>query len=291
MGFRFRKSIRIAKGVRLNVGTKSLGISAGVKGARISTNTRTGTRATVSAPGTGLSYSTKIGGAPSRTRRTSALLAAPALQSPSRPLHALETGEVHYVQMNGNTMLWPWLCACCGQKFPGEAPIGSQQVAPDVHAIKTAVSTFAPSYCPDCATHQELWTRAQTLPHSASQSGTLMTVGCVLFGVIGPLITLMLLAVHMPFWAAFLIPFLMCVAVQVSASQNAKAQEEAARIERARVLRDLNADIEKTRGPRCTCSGPAVWLDLSHGSLRRFAFRNASLSRAFATLNAKKVVY
>lgn len=63
MGFRFRKSIKIASGVRVNVGSKSVGVSAGVKGARISTNTRTGTRATVGIPGTGLSYSEKIGGA------------------------------------------------------------------------------------------------------------------------------------------------------------------------------------------------------------------------------------
>ena len=45
MAFRFRKSIRIAKGVRLNLGSKSVGVSAGVKGLRVSTNSRTGTRA------------------------------------------------------------------------------------------------------------------------------------------------------------------------------------------------------------------------------------------------------
>lgn len=68
MGFRFRKSIKIAPGVRLNVGTKSVGISAGVKGARISTNTRTGTRATVGIPNTGLSYSQKVGGTSKRRK-------------------------------------------------------------------------------------------------------------------------------------------------------------------------------------------------------------------------------
>lgn len=38
MGFRFRKSVKIAPGVRLNIGKKSVGISAGVKGARVSVN-------------------------------------------------------------------------------------------------------------------------------------------------------------------------------------------------------------------------------------------------------------
>lgn len=60
-GFRFRKSIKIAPGVRLNVGKKSIGLSAGVKGFRVSTNTRTGSRMSVGLPGTGLRYEQKLG--------------------------------------------------------------------------------------------------------------------------------------------------------------------------------------------------------------------------------------
>ena len=56
MGFRMRKSIRIAPGIRLNVSAKSLGISAGVRGAHVSMNSRTGVRTTVGLPGTGMSY-------------------------------------------------------------------------------------------------------------------------------------------------------------------------------------------------------------------------------------------
>ncbi|MDH6370530.1 hypothetical protein M2444_002310 [Paenibacillus sp. PastF-3] len=59
--FRFRKSINLGGGVKLNVGKKGVGISAGVKGARVSAGP-SGKRTTVSLPGTGLSYSTKIGG-------------------------------------------------------------------------------------------------------------------------------------------------------------------------------------------------------------------------------------
>lgn len=61
MGFRFRKSIKIAPGVKVNFGKKSVGMSIGNKYAGVSVNSRTGARARVSAPGTGLSYSTKIG--------------------------------------------------------------------------------------------------------------------------------------------------------------------------------------------------------------------------------------
>lgn len=65
MGFRFRKSFKIAPGVRVNVGKKSIGISAGVKGARVSVNSSGRKTTTVGIPGTGLSYqkTEKIGGA------------------------------------------------------------------------------------------------------------------------------------------------------------------------------------------------------------------------------------
>lgn len=56
MGFRFRKSIKIAPGVRLNVGKKSVGISAGTKGARVSVNSSGRVTKSVGIPGTGLSH-------------------------------------------------------------------------------------------------------------------------------------------------------------------------------------------------------------------------------------------
>lgn len=56
MGLRFRKSIKIAPGVRLNLGKKSFGVSFGVKGMR-HTISSTGKRTTsVGIPGSGLSY-------------------------------------------------------------------------------------------------------------------------------------------------------------------------------------------------------------------------------------------
>lgn len=60
LGFRFRKSVKIAPGIKLNVGKKSAGISIGGKYGGISVNSKSGARARVSAPGTGLSYTTKI---------------------------------------------------------------------------------------------------------------------------------------------------------------------------------------------------------------------------------------
>lgn len=52
MAFRFRKSIKMAPGVKLNVGKKSVGVSVGGKYGGVSFNSRSGSRARVSAPGT-----------------------------------------------------------------------------------------------------------------------------------------------------------------------------------------------------------------------------------------------
>ncbi len=58
MGFRFRKSIKLGKGVRLNLGKKSVGLSFGGKGFRTSINSKRGITSTLSIPGTGISYIT-----------------------------------------------------------------------------------------------------------------------------------------------------------------------------------------------------------------------------------------
>lgn len=70
MGFRFRKSVKIAPGVRLNIGKKSVGISAGVKGARVSVNSKGRVTKSVGLPGTGLSY-TKTSKIVGRSKGTS----------------------------------------------------------------------------------------------------------------------------------------------------------------------------------------------------------------------------
>ncbi|WLR50073.1 DUF4236 domain-containing protein [Bacillus tianshenii] len=57
MGFGFRKSIKIAPGVKMNVGKKGVGVSVGGKGFRHSINSSGRSRTTLSIPGTGVSYS------------------------------------------------------------------------------------------------------------------------------------------------------------------------------------------------------------------------------------------
>ncbi|SDN62080.1 DUF4236 domain-containing protein [Bacillus sp. OK048] len=66
MGFGFRKSFKIAPGVRLNVSSRGVGASVGVKGLRYSVNSRGQRRTTVSLPETDLSHTSTSGG---KTRR------------------------------------------------------------------------------------------------------------------------------------------------------------------------------------------------------------------------------
>jgi hypothetical protein len=48
VGFGFRKSIKLAPGLRLNLSKRSAGLSAGPRGAKLSANTRGQQRATLS---------------------------------------------------------------------------------------------------------------------------------------------------------------------------------------------------------------------------------------------------
>lgn len=68
MGWRFRKSIKILPGIRMNIGKKSVGVSIGSKYGGISYNSRTGARRRFSIPGTGISYSEKVQTAPEKIR-------------------------------------------------------------------------------------------------------------------------------------------------------------------------------------------------------------------------------
>lgn len=58
MGFRFRRRVKIAPGVRLNFGKRGTSLSLGGRGATTNLSKR-GMRTTYSLRGTGLSYTTK----------------------------------------------------------------------------------------------------------------------------------------------------------------------------------------------------------------------------------------
>lgn len=57
MGLRFRRSVKIMPGVRVNLGKKGASVSVGRRGANM-TMGKNGVRTTVGLPGTGLSHTT-----------------------------------------------------------------------------------------------------------------------------------------------------------------------------------------------------------------------------------------
>jgi hypothetical protein len=58
MGFRFRKRIRLAKGIYWNLSRKGSSLSVGGRGATVNVSKK-GVRDTFSLPGTGISYQTR----------------------------------------------------------------------------------------------------------------------------------------------------------------------------------------------------------------------------------------
>lgn len=108
MGLRLRKSIKLVPGLKLNLSKSDMSLTAGRRGACVNFSSR-GTRATVGMPGTGISYSAKLGG-------TKAGTAAP--QPVMEPTPRLKK-PVSFLGKLGIWFLWAMLCSPAMQK--GEA--------------------------------------------------------------------------------------------------------------------------------------------------------------------------
>lgn len=85
MALRFRRSINIAPGIKLNFGKKSMSVSVGVRGAHYTVNTKGQSTRSVGIPGTGVSWITRS--SPTRAIRSSAQEAVPrgAPVAPPKP--------------------------------------------------------------------------------------------------------------------------------------------------------------------------------------------------------------
>ena len=107
MGFRFSRRIRIAPGIRLNLSKSGVSTSIGGRGAWLTFGRRP--RATISLPGTGLSYSQTLGGPPSRPTDPVAVLApaAPvAAPQNSAPAPARPPGPMAGAR---RPRIWVWI--------------------------------------------------------------------------------------------------------------------------------------------------------------------------------------
>lgn len=98
MGFRFRKSIKICKGVRLNFNKNSVGLSIGGKGYGYTINSKGRRTAHVGIPGTGLSYSVSS----SRKRDNDYNKVEPKIVKTTINLKMDDNGKMTFYDSKGN---------------------------------------------------------------------------------------------------------------------------------------------------------------------------------------------
>jgi tetratricopeptide (TPR) repeat protein len=99
--FRFRKSIRLGPGVRLNVGKSGFGVSAGIPGARRTLHSSGRQTTSVGMPGTGVGYvQTRSGGGSRAAAPAPEPAAKPGLFAPK---HEKEFYKALQVYMKGDT--------------------------------------------------------------------------------------------------------------------------------------------------------------------------------------------
>ncbi|MES2641036.1 MAG: DUF4236 domain-containing protein [Myxococcota bacterium] len=164
--FRFRKSIRIAPGIRLSLSKRGLGVSAGVRGFRASMGSR-GLGLTAGIPGTGLSYSMfsgsgsrSTGGRSSyrelqrsqREEQRRAIAAARAQEKAAALAAARAEHEAHETQIGAlrsvlrerevERFAWSELVACQGPFVP--VPFVPPAFAPPPGVVRGRVATRHP---------------------------------------------------------------------------------------------------------------------------------------------------
>ena len=103
----FRKRVKIAPGVHLNLSKSGVGISAGVKGLSVSTGKR-GTYLNTSLPGTGLYSRTKISGGSSKSHESSGISQTSSSGALANIAFQVEDdGEIHFYSESGEEIVDP----------------------------------------------------------------------------------------------------------------------------------------------------------------------------------------
>jgi len=111
MPFRFRKSIKIAPGVRLNIGKKTGSISVGKRGSSVNFGSR-GVYGNIGIPGTGLTYRSKLGESSqnlsSKPVKTDNSSQSYKTEIPIQ-ITLVEDGSVTFKDENGNLLPDDWV--------------------------------------------------------------------------------------------------------------------------------------------------------------------------------------
>ena len=101
MGFRFRKSINLGGGFKVNLSKSGVGYSWGTKGARYTKTAKGKTRTTLSIPGTGISHVSESGGKKRTTK-----------QKNTRTTSNFSATNPNNTDNGGNGMAWVKLILC-----------------------------------------------------------------------------------------------------------------------------------------------------------------------------------
>ena len=101
MAFRFRKSVKLAPGIRLSLGKRGLGLNVGRRGASISIGQR-GVYSNVGIPGTGISFRQKLSG--SSRKRARKVTASTHVVEHNIKIDIDESGAILFKDANGNVL-------------------------------------------------------------------------------------------------------------------------------------------------------------------------------------------
>lgn len=155
MSFRFRRRVRIAPGLSLNIGKRGVSVSAGVRGASVTAGKR-GIYRNIGIPGSGLSHRQRIGvvGSPKGSRpsiRQNATADATGNAETFR-IHIDSEGELQFSDERGtelDTLQVKALCQTLGDQLRGKLADTCAQINADLDAIaRLHLSTPAPSKSP-----------------------------------------------------------------------------------------------------------------------------------------------
>jgi Protein of unknown function (DUF4236) len=151
MGLRFRKSFKVAPGVRVNVGKRGVGMSFGGKGLRYSVHSSGRRTSTVGLPGTGISYSSSS----SRSYKTDAYKRRNELARREREQQKLQEQEYARLQVDlyenrlDQIRLIHHECddpVDWDDVYNREAPYGAGQAGPNEQQARANLQSYQPGF-------------------------------------------------------------------------------------------------------------------------------------------------